>query len=736
LPTINDVAKRAGVSVGTVSHVLNNMRHVTPATREKVERAIEELGYVPRVAARSLRSKQSHWLALIVPDITNAYWHAVVRGVEDAAQSRGYAVLLGNADDILTKQNQYVDVAVSQNVAGVIIAPCDSNAENLARLRNRNIPTVTINRRIDGWEVDGIYSDSISAARTLIQHLIELGHERIAMISGPKHLSTVQDRIAGYCIALAEAEIPLNPRLIKSGQFQAATGEHLAEEMLAEGLNPDAIFAANNTIAKGVISTLGKRELRIPQDIALVCFGDLEEAYFPFLTHILEPAYEMGMNAAQLLFSRLDAQVELRPRQVVLPSRLIIRQSCGSKGSTGPSLVIPTDSQSRSVLVQPLTADEWDNFSECIVEVMADRAAVRDVRLSSDYEKPDVTRLLKVLQHQETDRLPHLEFRVTSKAIYEYVLERELEYGLAASPLGEQSIKPGDQIEFARRLGMDAVACNFVWRPDNAFQQTTEGSKRYVGGSVKSWADLDHLLPPPSLADQLSLLERYLKAAQGTGVGVVVSFTSFFGSSLFAIGIADALNSIQHNRRFVETLMDTLLVQQEKVLRAVCDRFADELAFVVINDRIAQDSGLIIPSDIFDDIFTDRMKNLITHAKEHRKLVSLHTTGAIEEALPILFDIGFDAVQPVDTEVNDIFELKQSWGGKMALVGGFPTNQLIHGSRDEIEAKVREFCVRLAPGGGYVLGCSTHIDEEVPPENFLTMTKAVHKYGRYQSLGT
>lgn len=512
MSTINDVAKQAGVSVGTVSHVINNMPNVTPATRAKVEKAIEELGYIPRVAARSLRSKNNRWITLIVPDITNTYWHDVVRGVEDAAQSRGYAVLLGNADDILTKQHQYIEVAVSQNVAGVIIAPCDTDAQNLVRLRNRNIPTVTINRRIEGWMVDGIYSDAISASRTLVRHLIDLGHNRIAMISGPRHISTMQERIAGYCIALAEADIPLDSSLIKSGKFHPESGEHLAYEILDEDINTTAIFAATNTIAQGVIHALGQREKHIPRDMALVCFGDFEQAYFPFLTHILEPAYEMGINAAQLLFSRLDARVEMQTQQVVLPTRLIIRQSCGSQGKANPDLIIPKETQSKSVLVPPLTSEERENFSEFVTEVIGDRVANRDNRLSN-YDRADINRLLKVLQHQEADRLPNLEFRVASKAIYEYVLERKLEYDLAVSPLGDQSVRPEDQIEFARRLGMDAVVCNFIWRPDNAFQQTANGTERYVGGSVNSWADLDNLLLPPSLADQLSYLERYLKAA-------------------------------------------------------------------------------------------------------------------------------------------------------------------------------------------------------------------------------
>ena len=723
MPTINDVAKRAGVSVGTVSNVINNGDRVHPTTREKVERAIAELGYVPNVVARSLRSKHNRWLALIVPDITNAYWHAVVRGVEDAAQSQGYAVLLGNTDDHLNKQQQYVDVAVSQSVAGVIIAPCEPNAKNLAPLRSRKIPTVTINRRIEGWQVDGVYSDAIAASRTLVRHLIESGHTRIAMISGPRHLSTVQDRIAGYCIALAEAGIPLDPRMLKSGDFQAASGELLTYQVLAEELNPTAIFAANNTIAKGVIDALGKRDLLIPHDIALVCFGDFAEAYFPFFTVILEPAYEMGMNAAQLLFSRLGAGVDLSPRQVVLPNRLVVRYSCGSslrvEGDATPSLSIPKDTRARSFLVKPLTDREMHEFSECMADVM-DAVSTRSAWLSS-YDRPDRNRLLKALQHQESDRLPHLEFRVNSKPLYEYVLQREVSPDTSAAFAGQPVATPEDQAEFAQRLGMDAITCDLSWSANGY-------------GAIKTWADLDRLTPPPSLADQLSYLERYLKAAQGTGLGVVASFASFFNTALSLTGMAEEPGAPGDNQRFVETVMDMLLTHQEKVIRAVCDRFGEDLAFILIKEGVAGGAGLEGGLDLFSQLFSARMARLIAPAKEHGKLAVLHIAGYIAELLPLFLQAGFNAVHPLEIETSDVFALRKEWQDQIAFIGGFPLSLLINGSKDEIEDTVKEYCRRLAPGGGYVLGSSGHITGAVPPENFVAMTQAVHKYGHYSSL--
>jgi len=740
LPTINDVAKRAGVSPVTVSRVINNASNVSPATRQKVERAVQELGYVPSVAARSLRLKRTRTLALILPDITNTFWTTVARGVEDAAQRREYAVFLGNTDEDAVKQRRYLDFVVGQRVDGVIIAPHDSDARHLAQLRERDIPTVIIDRRIEGWEVDSVLGDSLSGAMALVQHLIGLGHQRIAMLSGPAGASTAEDRVAGYCMALTETGIALEPGLIRRGEYNSASGEEMTHQVLDEGLNPTAIFAANNAIAMGVIDALEQRGLHIPQDVALVCFDDFPNIshLFPFLTVAVQPAYDMGINAAQLLFSRLDSEVSLQPRHVVLPTRLIVRHSCGSRLSDqeGCILSLPLVKDARreqSSMVKPLSPEERRAASALTPGLIM--SVPLGKRRSSHCDKSDVNRLLKVLQHQEADRVPHLELWVTSKSVYEYVLEHELKYDIVDALVGEQSIGPEDAVDFALRLGMDAVVCNFSWRPNNIFRSAADGTQRYVNGTVKGWADLADLEPPPSLAAQLSHLERYVRAAQGTGVGVIANFTSFFDSAMLAVGVSDALYMFQDKRPFLENLMDTLLEHQESVMRAVCDRFADDLALVMIKDDVAHNSGLMVHPNMFVEVFSHRMKRLIAPAKEHGKLILMHTDGKMDQVLPILYEIGFDAVNPIQPESNDIFDLREQWAGRLAFVGNIPTTLLAHGSREEIEEKVREYCVRLAQGGGYVLSSSTSIMEGIPPENFVAMIQAAHKYGRFGSLG-
>lgn len=321
------------MSPSTVSRVIQGSKSVRPVTREKVERAIEELGYVPSVMAQSLRSKRTRALALIVPDITNTFWTTVARGVEDAARSHNYSVFLCNTDENPAKQLNYLDVIISQRVDGVIIAPYDSDARNLDKLRGRNIPTVIVDRRVDGWDVDSVRSDSVSGARVLVQHLIDLGHRQIAVISGPTTTSTAEDRVTGYCSVMEAAGIPVDPRLIKREEFRDTSGEHLAHQLLDEGLEPTAIFATNNAIAIGVLRALEKRGLRVPHDVALVCFDDLPNVsqLFPFLTVVAQPVYELGMKAAQLLLDRLVGEVDSQSRHILLPTCLIVRHSCGSR---------------------------------------------------------------------------------------------------------------------------------------------------------------------------------------------------------------------------------------------------------------------------------------------------------------------------------------------------------------------------------------------------------------------
>jgi hypothetical protein len=330
-------------------------------------------------------------------------------------------------------------------------------------------------------------------------------------------------------------------------------------------------------------------------------------------------------------------------------------------------------------------------------------------------EKSDMGRLLKVLQHQEADRVPFLELEITSRAVYEYVLEHEVVYEPTSARLGAQTVRPEDHIEFALRLGMDAVPCSFFWHPE-----------------LVAWDDLSR---PPALTDQLSYLERYLRASQGTHVGVIVSFSSFLDRALLAAGIAHDPEQLRGGKRRLEQVMDLILGNQEKVMRVVCDRFSDDLALVVIRDNIAHEAGLVLPIDLFMEVFPQRMERLIAPAKEHGKLLIMHSSGQVDQFLPLLYDLGFDAIHPVEAEFNDIFDIKKRWTEKLAIIGNVPTTLLARASTRDIEEVVRDYCIRLAPGGGYVLSSSGPISDDIPPANLVAMIRAVQRHGRFGSLG-
>ena len=355
--------------------------------------------------------------------------------------------------------------------------------------------------------------------------------------------------------------------------------------------------------------------------------------------------------------------------------------------------------------------------------------------VNNDYESSDINRLMTALRHGEPDRVPFLENWVTSQPVYEYVLERKLNYDVADARVGGILATPEDYVEFAQRLGMDAVLCNLSWRPNNVFKEASDGTEHYVDGTVKTRADLDDLEPPLPLEEQFNYMERYIRAAEGTGVGIVANFTSFFDSAMLAVGVNDSFLMFYDDRPFLEKLMDILLEHQEMVMREICSHYGSDIAYVMINDDVGHNDGLMINPGMFGEIFSHRMRRLIAPAKDIGKLILMHTDGRMDKIMPFLYDVGIDAAHPIEPESNDIFEVKKRWAGKMALVGNIPTVLLAYGRIDEIEEMVREYCVRLGPGGGYVLGSSTSIMEGIPPENFVAMTKAVQKYGRYGHLG-
>ncbi|MGH2618814.1 MAG: LacI family DNA-binding transcriptional regulator [Thermomicrobiales bacterium] len=333
-PTIRDVALRSGVSPMTVSRVVNGSARVRPATRERVEAAIAALGYVPNHLARGLTRQKTSAIGLIVPDFADPFFTLILRGAEDVARRAGFRVILCNTDGDVDREDAYLEDMVAHRVAGLLIAPVsDRSRGNLRRLGQHRVPFVLIDRSIPGVETDVVQGDSIDGARQLTAHLIARGHRRIAHITEPREVSTARDRLRGYRDALTDAGIPFDPQLVVEAKSATRAGGYDATRaLLSRAVAPTAIFAVNNLAAVGAVMAIREQGLEIPDDLAVVCFDDIELAAIlcPFLTVMAQPAETFGTLGAQLLLDRIAGRTPERRRRVVLPADLIIRVSSGA----------------------------------------------------------------------------------------------------------------------------------------------------------------------------------------------------------------------------------------------------------------------------------------------------------------------------------------------------------------------------------------------------------------------
>jgi LacI family transcriptional regulator len=335
MPTIRDVAKRAGVAPITVSRVINNADNVSDATRLRVEAAIDALGYVPNRLASSFRSNKTNTLGLILTDITNPFWTTVARGVEDAADEHGFNVILCNTDEAQREEGKYVRVLLQKQVDGFLLVPSSDSMDSIDLIQKQGTPLVIMDRRVSG-EIDTVRCDSIGGAYALTHHLIDLGHRRIVALSGSMSVSTARDRVKGYEHALRDSGLEVDPSLIHYRAFTQEAGYAMTKEVLANNPPPTAIFAVNNFIAIGAYKALKDSGLHVPVDVSLVAFDDLPPALVmdPFLTVAAQPAYEMGRRATELLVERAVASESgdepiPEAEEIVLPVKLVIRRSAG-----------------------------------------------------------------------------------------------------------------------------------------------------------------------------------------------------------------------------------------------------------------------------------------------------------------------------------------------------------------------------------------------------------------------
>ena len=329
MANILDVAKRAGVSISTVSRVLNGRDRVNEDVVARVRQAAEELQYQPSRAARSLRAKQTTIIGLLITDIQNPFFTALVRGVEDVAQRNGFSLILCNSDEDPQKERQYIEVLCAERVAGAIVTPTREQQRALKLFQEHNIPIVAVDRKVKGGEVDAVLVDNQRGAREATEHLLANGYRRVGIISGPVTTTTGRERLAGYRQALQNAGLKPDPVFERLGSFKEESGRPLAHELLDLEQPVDALFVANNLMTLGALAALNERHRRIPEEVGIVGFDEMQWSALSAisLTTVTQPVYEIGSTAAQRLFQRLQNPGAFTRQEIVLAPTLRVRDS-------------------------------------------------------------------------------------------------------------------------------------------------------------------------------------------------------------------------------------------------------------------------------------------------------------------------------------------------------------------------------------------------------------------------
>ncbi|MFD9634851.1 LacI family DNA-binding transcriptional regulator [Streptomyces violascens] len=329
---IKDVAAEAGVSVATVSRVLNSHPSVSEAARARVLAAVETLGYRPNAVARSLRTDQTRTLGLVISDVLNPYFTELARSVEEAARALGYSVIIGNADERPELQDHHVRTLLDRRIDGLLVSPTDGGSPLMLEAARGGTPMVFVDRWIPGIDVPVVRADGRAAIRDLVAHLHRLGRRRLAIIAGPAATTTGSERVEAFRAALGEHGISLPDDYVGQGDFQAASGRRATERFLALPEPPDAVFAADNLMTLGALDALRARGLRIGDDIALAAFDDIPWFVHtdPPVTAIAQPTGELGRAAVRALADLIEGRT---PRSVTLPASLVVRRSCGESAS-------------------------------------------------------------------------------------------------------------------------------------------------------------------------------------------------------------------------------------------------------------------------------------------------------------------------------------------------------------------------------------------------------------------
>jgi LacI family transcriptional regulator, repressor for deo operon, udp, cdd, tsx, nupC, and nupG len=333
---IKDIAKMAGVSVATVSRALSQPGVVKESTIKKVEAAIRKLDYKPNAMAAGLRRQKSDNIIVVVPNIHNPFYSGVVQGIENIAHGNGYKVLLGETQDNQARLDRYTEMVHRKQADGLILLgsllPSDVKA-SLRNGRDASIPLVLACEYFKGLDSPNVQIDNLKAAALAVEHLLKLGHARIAKITGPAGNPLSRDRLNGYKSALKDAKLAFNPKLVVDGDFTVSSGYEAMKNLLKQTPKPTAVFCSNDEMAIGALKAIKEKGLRVPEDISVVGFDNLRFAEYcsPALTTIAQPNVQIGEVAMQLMMDLLDDGPK-KTKPIVLPHSLIVRESTARLG--------------------------------------------------------------------------------------------------------------------------------------------------------------------------------------------------------------------------------------------------------------------------------------------------------------------------------------------------------------------------------------------------------------------
>jgi LacI family transcriptional regulator len=333
ITTIKDIARIAGVSTTTVSHVVNKTRFVSEDLRERVIRVIKELNYQPYGLARSLRKKQSGTIGIVIPDNTNQFFAEVVRGIEDKCFKNGYSVFLCNSDGEPAKERNYLKLLIEKGVDGLVLVSAGDDKEAMGLLENRAIPKVIVDRDISGLHMDSVLVDNQQGGYEAANFLIKLGHKKIGCITGPSNVTPSWQRVKGFKKALQENDLPVDESMIATGDFKSRGGSEGLKRLMQGNVIPTAIFVCNDMMAIGALNAAHELGVNVPERLSLVGFDDIALAslIIPNLTTVAQPKYKLGETGAELLLKRINDR-ERSESRIVLETQLVKRATCTPPG--------------------------------------------------------------------------------------------------------------------------------------------------------------------------------------------------------------------------------------------------------------------------------------------------------------------------------------------------------------------------------------------------------------------